>query len=109
AFGSAIRGVHQLEVRLDRRVIKEYVVDSSKRGSLANLQVRLPVSAGTHLVSASFAGEVDLALPRDGGHAEQRPPSASVFQTFPIDPIVSKIDITGPYDGIVARDSASRR
>jgi hypothetical protein len=109
AFNTAPRGVHQLQIRLDRRVVKQFEVDGSKRATLSNLQVRLPVNAGTHLVSASFVGEVNLNLTRDFGWAEQPPPSQYVFQNFPIDPIISKIDITGPYNGVVSRDSASRR
>ena len=115
AAGRSSRGgVHRLQIRVDHRLMKEYVVDGSKAGAgygggSLTVEVRVPVKAGTHLVSASFAGEVDLRLPRDGGRAERPPPSAYVFKSYPIDPVVDQLSIIGPHGGIVPRDTPSRR
>ena len=110
ASGYAAKGgVHRLQIRFDHRLMQEYVVDSSKPESTRNIELRLPVTAGTHLVSASFVGGVYLRLPRDGGRAEAPPPSAYVFKGYPIDPIIPNIDVIGPYEGVAPRDTASRR
>ena len=110
ASGYAAKGgIHRLQIRLDHRLVREYVVDSSKPESTKNIELRMPVKAGTHSVSASFVGGIHLRLPRDGGRAETPPPSAYVFKGYPIDPIIPNIEIIGPYEGVTPRDTASRR
>jgi hypothetical protein len=106
--GAQIKGVHQLEVRLDQGRVKEFTVDASKPASARNLEFRLPVKAGTHLVGITFVGEVDSALPRDLRPAPP-PPTAFAFQLYPIDPAVTSFDIVGPFNGEVPNETASRR
>jgi cytochrome c5 len=106
--GAQIKGVHQLDVRIDHALVKQFTVDAAKPDTVKNIEVRVPVQAGTRLVGVSFVGSLDSALPRDLRPA-QPPPSAFAFQLYPIDPAVSSVDIVGPYDGKVSRDTASRR
>jgi mono/diheme cytochrome c family protein len=106
--GAQIKGVHQLDVRIDHALVKQFTVDAAKPDTVKNIEVRAPVKAGTRLVGISFVGSLDSALPRDLRPAPP-PPSAFAFQLYPIDPAVSSFDIVGPYDGKVSLDTASRR
>ena len=106
--GAQIKGVHQLDVRIDYALAKQFTVDAAKPETVKNIEFRVPVGAGTHLVGVSFVGSLDSALPRDLRPAPP-PPTAFAFQLYPIDPAVSRIDIVGPYDGKVSRETASRR
>ena len=106
--GAQIKGVHQLDVRVDHALAKQFTVDATKPETVKNIELRVPVKAGARLIGVSFVGSLDSALPRDLRPA-QPPPSAFAFQLYPIDPAVSSIDIVGPYDGKVSLDTASRR
>ena len=66
--GGQIRGVHEMEVRLDRALVKRITIDASKGGGSgkAPVEVRMPVKAGQRLLSVSFVGSIDQLLPRDG-------------------------------------------
>jgi hypothetical protein len=105
--GAQIKGVHQLEIRIDHTLVKEFTVDAAKPET-KNIEVRVPVNAGQRLIGVSFVSALDSTLPRDLRPAPP-PPSAFAFQLYPIDPAVSSIDIVGPYDGKVSLDTASRR
>jgi len=102
-----IKGVHQLDIRIDHVFVKQFTVDASQPAS-KNVELRVPVKAGSRLVGISFVGSLDSTLPRDLRPAPP-PPSAFAFQLYPIDPAVSSIDIVGPYDGKVSKDTKSRR
>jgi mono/diheme cytochrome c family protein len=107
--GGQIRGVHEMEVRLDRALVKRLTVDASKgMGSgKAPIEVRFPAKAGTRLVSVSFVGSVDQMLPRDG-RPSPPPPTAFAFQLYPIDAAVNNIQVVGPFDGQVPEHAATR-
>jgi mono/diheme cytochrome c family protein len=105
--GAQIKGVHDLEIRIDHALVKRFTVDASKPESKI-IELRVPVKAGARLIGVSFVGSLDSTLPRDLRPA-QPPPSAFAFQLYPIDPAVSSIDIVGPYDGKVSHDTESRR
>ena len=105
--GAQIRGVHELEIRIDHALVKRFTVDAAKPESKV-IEFRLPVKAGQRLIGVSFVGSLDSSLPRDLRPA-QPPPSAFAFQLYPIDPAVSSIGIVGPYDGKVSHDTESRR
>ena len=108
---SVRRGVHQLDVRLDRALVKRVTLGEQggqayKKGQ--PLEVPLSVKAGTHLVGVAFVGSVDQALPRDERPAAP-PPTAFAFQLYAIDPAVNNVQIIGPYNGQVPEKTASRR
>ena len=107
--GGQIRGVHEMEVRLDRALVQRITVDSSKGGGSgkAPIEVRMTVKAGQRLVSVSFVGSIDQQLPRDGRPAPP-PPTAFAYQLYPIDAAVNNIQIVGPYDGKVPENAATR-
>ena len=106
--GAPVKGVHQLEIRLDHALAKRFTVDASKPDTVTDIEVRVPVKAGARLLGVSFVSSLDSALPRDLRPA-QPPPTAFAYQLYPIDPAVSRIDIVGPYDGRMSRDTESRR
>lgn len=108
--GAQIRGVHDMEVRLDHQLVKRLTIDASKAGmgsGKALNEVRAPITAGSHLVSVSFVGALDQLLPRDA-RPEAPPPSAFAFQLNPIDAAVNNIQIIGPYGGAVSTQTESR-
>jgi mono/diheme cytochrome c family protein len=106
--GAQVKGVHQMDVRIDHALVKQFTVDAAKPETVKNIELRVPVKAGQRLLSVSFVGTIDSSLPRDLRPAPP-PPSAFAFQLYPIDPAVSSIDIIGPYDGKVSPDTASRK
>ena len=107
--GGQIRGVHEMEVRLDRALVQRITIDASKGGGSgkAPVEVRVPVKGGQRLVSVSFVGSVEQQLPRDGRPAPP-PPTAFAYQLYPIDAAVNNIQIVGPYDGKVPENAATR-
>ena len=96
---------HQLEFRLDHGLVKLFDFDrpgNRRAGSGAGvgglLDVRIPVRAGTRLVSASFIGALDRSIPYDA--RPPNPPVASFqYSRVPINPIVFSIQVVGPYNG----------
>ena len=109
------RGVHHLDVRLDRAHVKRFTLGEQEEGQAYNrreykqpLEVRLSVKAGTHLVGVAFQGAVDQFLPRDERPAPP-PPTAFAFQLYAIDPAVNNVQIIGPFNGQVPEETASRR
>ena len=107
--GGQIRGVHEMEVRLDRALVQRITVDASKGGGSgkAPIEVRVPVKGGQRLVSVSFVGSIDQQLPRDGRPAPP-PPTAFAYQLYPIDAAVNNVQIVGPYNGKVPESAETR-
>ena len=101
---------HKLEFRMDHGLVELFDdLDEGRAGTGAGvggfLEVRVPVKAGTRLVSASFIGSLDRSIPYDG--RPPNPPVASFqYSRVPINPIVFSIQIIGPFDGQVPEDSA---
>ena len=99
---------HELDVRLDGARIKVFRVggtgqEEDKRSSDANLEVRVPVKAGTHLVGVTF-----LYGNRSFGREEiLRPPVAS--QQADDEPGVGSVTIGGPYSATGPGETPSRR
>ena len=100
---------HKLEFRMDHGLVELFDdLDEGRAGTGAGvggfLEVRVPVKAGTRLVSASFIGSLDRSIPYDG--RPPNPPVASFqYSRVPINPIVYSIQIIGPFDGRVPEDS----
>ena len=95
----------QLQVRLDRELVGTFEL-----GTREPLELRLPVAAGTRLLSVAFVDLLDQTLPIDG-----RPPpppiSSFAYTLYPSDPAVERVEVVGPYDGGVPMNdaTASRR
>ena len=103
---------HRLEFRMDYGLVELFDLDENRAGTGAGvggfLEVRVPVKAGTQLISASFIGSLDRSIPYDG--RPPNPPVASFqYSRVPINPIVFSIQVIGPYDGQVPDDTVSRR
>ena len=63
--GAQIKGVHDLEIRIDHALIKRFTVDAAKPES-KSVELRVPVKAGARLIGVSFVGSPD---PRCRGSA----------------------------------------
>ena len=104
-LGPGRRGSHVLEVRLDRERVETFEVGGRRRGPF---EVRVPVEAGTRLVSASFVGDLAQSLAVDG-----RPPRPSVtsfaYRLYPNMPMVAAIEVVGPFAGGVPAQTPTRR
>ena len=97
------RAPHQLEVRVDRERVGQFEL-----GNREPLEVRLPINAGARQVGVSFIGGIGQSLPIDG--RPDRPPITSfAFTLYPNAPSVERLDIVGPFDGVVPADTPSRR
>jgi mono/diheme cytochrome c family protein len=120
----------QLEVRLDGRLVKGFTVGGENKGTPApasyagnipgdpeweeymhfadaNLQVRFPVEAGTHVLGVSFVKQTTepegVLKPTQLGFA------LSVNQLYEGNAAVQSVAIGGPYDSPGPGDTASRR
>ena len=104
-LGPGRRGSHMLEIRLDRERVETFEVGGRNRGPF---EVRVPVEAGTRLLSASFAGDLTQSLAVDG-----RPPRPSVtsyaYRLYPNMPMVAAIEVVGPFEGDVPAQTPTRR
>ena len=108
--GAGIRGVHQMDVRIDGARVKLMEVDAKSAGmgsGKALLEIPLTIKAGMRSVSVSFVGAVDQMLPRDG-RPEPPPPTTFAFQLNPIDAAVNNIQIVGPTNGQVPEGTPTR-
>ncbi len=88
----------QLDVRLDGRRIKLFMVGGQGQVSDDDLEVRVPVTAGSHLVTATFVKDTvkpEGVLDRTGDQA--------FFEG------VGTVSIAGPYGATGPGDTASRR
>jgi hypothetical protein len=107
--GASIRGVHQMDVRVDGARVKLLEVDAARAGlgsGKAPIEIPVVVKAGMRSVSVSFVGAVDQMLPRDG-RPEAPPPTSFAFQLNPIDAAVNNVQIIGPIDGLAPNDTAT--
>jgi len=95
---------HQMEIRLDDERLQEFPVGGKEKGAPAlgtqedeydltadqDLEIRLPVKAGTRLIGISFAKETwepeDVIQPRLENRAQDIPAVASVIVTGPYSP-----------------------
>ena len=103
ALRGRARAGHRLEIRFDRERVRLF--DLAGREPLA---VRIPVTAGTRLLGASFVEEIGRSLPVDGRPAP--PPITSfAFTLYPNAPSVERIEVVGPFDGQAPADTPSRR
>jgi hypothetical protein len=132
--GNTIRGIddeHQIEMRLDRGLLKTFKIGGRYRGSDAGiliaipedeiemqklhtyrldadkeLEFRMPVKAGTRLVAAAFT---DTA-PWESEAVPLRPRSikASIFSDDAGDPGLDSIEISGPHNAKAPADTPSR-
>jgi hypothetical protein len=112
-------GQGQIDVRVDRARVKLITLGARRAAGDAGdggqgpdpnraLEARFSTKAGTHLVGVAFVGGLDQSLPRDG--RPPRPPVTSfAFQQYPIDPALSSVQITGPYNAQVPQETPSRR
>jgi len=104
------RRTHQLLVLIDREPVKTFTVQKAANGddtrSDKDLKVRLPITAGPHDVSVTFAQEgsslIDtLRQPTESRFNDRRYPRSV--------PAVAQLSITGPYAPHGAGDTPSRR
>ena len=89
---------HQLDVRLDGRRIRQFTVGGPGPVSDDTLEVRVPVTAGSHLVAATFVRDTvkpEGVLNTAGDQA--------FFEG------VGGVSIAGPYSATGPGDTASRR
>ena len=103
-LGPGRRGTHMLEIRLDRERLEAFEVGGRNRGPF---EVRLPVEAGTRLVSASFVGDLTQSLAVDG--RPPRPPVTTfAYRLYPNLPLVAAIEVVGPFEGGVPAQTPTR-
>jgi mono/diheme cytochrome c family protein len=104
------RRTHELLVLIDREPVKTFTVQRAANGDDTqtdkNLKVRLPIAAGPHTVSVTFAQEgsslIDtLRQPTESRFNDRRHPRSV--------PAVDRFSITGPYAPRGAGDTPSRR
>jgi hypothetical protein len=136
-YNDCIRGLarrHQLELRIDGTLIKEFSIGGDAPGVMApiglcggtlglrtdwdnymttaddGLEVRVPVLAGTHAVGVSFVRdliETEGAIYDDG--AASRDSNSNSDERWHGRPAVEHLFITGPYDTDEINETASRR
>lgn len=135
-YNDCIRGMrrpHQLEVRIDGLLIKQFKIGGEAPGKMNapvsicgrtisttpnawdaymheadnGLELRVPVLAGTHQVSVSFAR--DLLEPEGVFHEPIGPNNNAADEDWNGYPAVEHVFIGGPYDAAGIGDTASRR
>ncbi len=135
SIGDTIRGIddeHEIQVRVDHRLVERFSVGGQYPGhdiGLVNgipdddieaqalhtyrltaddhLEFRMPVLAGTHLVSAAFtdrAPTVSELVPLAPSSRKR-----TIFTDDAGDPSIETLAIAGPYDGRRPADTPSRR
>jgi mono/diheme cytochrome c family protein len=104
------RRTHELLVLIDREPVKTFTVQRTANGDDTradeDLKVRLPITAGPHSVSVTFAQDgsslIDtLRQPTESRFNDRRHPRSV--------PAVAQLSITGPYAPRGAGDTPSRR
>jgi hypothetical protein len=133
--GNTIRGIedsHEIELRLDRALVKRFQIGGEYKGSdpgilIAipeneiemqklhtyrltadkDLEIRIPVTAGTRTVAVAFTD-------RAAGVSERVPVrsqsiKSSVFSDDVGDPGIDSLEIAGPYNGKTPADTPSRQ
>ena len=106
-----LRESHELEVLLDRERVKLFTVsppngDKNFEKVDAHLKVRVPVSAGPHLLGVTF-----LKNPSSLSELKRQPYQAhyNMHRHPRQTPAIYQVSINGPYDSTGAGDSPSRR
>jgi mono/diheme cytochrome c family protein len=120
-YTEIIRGMsepHELEVRLDRRLLKQFSIGGGAgmpsaeqqrymRDADDGLEVRFPAKAGTALVAADFVKEAKLA---EGIYVPPPPLASFEFSgKADTDAALDSIQIVGPYHAVRPDASPSRR
>ena len=103
--GPGRRGLHELEIRLDRERVATFDVGGRNRGPF---EIRMPVEAGTRLVSASFVGDLTQSLAVDG-RPDRPPVTTFAYRLYPNMPMVGAIEVVGPFDGDVPTATPTRQ
>jgi mono/diheme cytochrome c family protein len=127
ALGNRVRGLaerSQIEVRIDGTLVKTFFVGGTKQAPGyaapgqaqpdADLEVRLPVSAGVRTVGVAFVNTNDVI---EGGGPSRIPASSDGYASVTdssvavgkIKTAIDSIDLAGPFNGQTANDSPSRR
>jgi hypothetical protein len=132
--GNTIRGMdqeHEIEVRIDRALVKRFKVGGQAKGTdfgilIAipedevdqqrmhtyrlsadmDLEFRVPMRAGTRLVSAAFVDDAGMS---EGVPIRRRSIKSSSFTDDASEPGIDVLEVLGPYDGKAPQDSPSRR
>ena len=104
-MGPGRRGTHLLEIRLDRERVETFEVGGRNRGPF---EVRLPVEAGTRLVSASFVGDLTQSLAVDG-RPDRPPVTTFAYRLYPNMPMVAAIEVVGPFEGDIPAQTPTRQ
>jgi mono/diheme cytochrome c family protein len=104
------RSLHTVQLLLDRMPVATFTVERPEGGddafADAHLKIRLPVTAGSHDVGATFLKQASSLL------ETERQPLQSHFneQRHPrLTPAIYQVSITGPYAAQGAGDTPSRR
>ena len=135
SIGNTIRGIddeHEIQVRVDHRLVERFSIGGRYPGhdvGLVNgirdddvdaralhtyrttadddLEVRIPLGAGTHLVTATFTDRA----PAVSELVRLRPMSRQrrIFTDDAGDPSIETLSIAGPYDATRPDDTPSRR
>jgi hypothetical protein len=121
---------HQIDLRLDGALLKRFTIGGEGRGMTApesfagntqgdaaweiymhsadeGLEVRVPVKAGARDVSVSFLRQ--HVEPEGVLQPPQRGFARTTNELYFGEPAVDSLLVGGPYDGSIARDTASRR
>ena len=135
SIGDTVRGIddeHEIQVRIDHRLVERFSVGGQYPGhdiGLVNgipdddleaqalhtyrltaddhLELRIPVKAGTHLVTAAFtdrAPAVSELVPLRPSARQRR-----IYLDDAGDPSIETLSIDGPYDATRPDDTPSRR
>jgi Protein of unknown function (DUF1587). len=106
-----LREPHQVDLMLDGQRLRLFTVEPPPKGADhhlvdQDLQIRVAVKAGPHLVSAAFPKKPSVLL-----ETERQPYQAHFnMDRHPrITPAIYSVSITGPFDGARAGDTPSRR
>jgi hypothetical protein len=106
-----LRGPHRLEVLLDRRRVKQFVILPPKPGEGhdqvdAHLRTRFPAKAGPHDLAVTFPKQSSSLL-----ETMRQPYQAHFnYHRHPRQqPAVYQVSITGPYEATGPGDTPSRR
>jgi hypothetical protein len=131
---SSINGIeeneHEVELRIDYRLVKRFTIGGKFKGpdpgvliavpeddldgqkvhdyrmnADKELEVRVPVKAGTHLVAVTFTDSLPSPATRGGRGGR----GGSGVGAFGSQPAVDMFYISGPFNGKTAADSPSRQ
>lgn len=107
---------HQLDVRLDGKVIERFTIGGEQVGTGtqaeedlrdAGLEVRIPVHAGTHVIGVSFLNQI--TEPENIYQPPITDYSNAISYGFDAVPAIGKVIVDGPYDVKGVGETPSRR